>query len=121
MGGNINLEMFEETVEAIYRANQSKAKSNDDEEEKKSTLLHSMTARRRRRTTSGRRRATKTMTKKNSSIVEEKGTHQTSVGCWTRISPSDQNGLIWKSIVARKKKKCPMQQSVIQEGDLSYY
>jgi hypothetical protein len=36
MGGN--LEMFEETVEAIYQANQSKAKSNDDEEEEEINL-----------------------------------------------------------------------------------
>jgi hypothetical protein len=103
------------------QVNQSKAKSNDDEEEEGKILLHSTTARRRRRITSGRRRATITMTKKNTSIVEEKGTYQTSVGCWTRISPSNQNGLIWKSIVARRKKKCPMQQPVIREGDLSYY
>jgi hypothetical protein len=88
---------------------------------KRSTLPHSTTARRRRRTASGRKRAMKAMTKKNVSIAEEKGTHWTSVGCWTRISPSNQNGLIQKNSVARKRKKCPMQQSVIREGDLSYY
>jgi hypothetical protein len=38
MGGNIDLEMFKETVEAIYQANQSKAKSNDDEEEEEINL-----------------------------------------------------------------------------------
>jgi hypothetical protein len=38
MGGNIDLEMFKETVEAIYQANQSKAKANDDEEEEEINL-----------------------------------------------------------------------------------
>jgi hypothetical protein len=38
MGGNINLDMFGEMVEAIYQANQSKAKSNDDEEDEEINL-----------------------------------------------------------------------------------
>jgi hypothetical protein len=38
MGGNIDLDMFGEMVEAIYRANQSKAKSNEDEEDEEVNL-----------------------------------------------------------------------------------
>jgi hypothetical protein len=38
MSGNVDLEMFEDTVEAIYQANQSKAKSTDDEEEEEINL-----------------------------------------------------------------------------------
>jgi hypothetical protein len=32
MSGNVDLEMFKDTVEAMYRAKQSKAKSNDNED-----------------------------------------------------------------------------------------
>jgi rubrerythrin len=112
MGGNMDLEMFEETVEAICQANQSNAKSNDEDDEEINLATFDK-ARRRRRTASGRKRAMKAMTKKNVSIAEEKDTYWISVGCWTRIGPNNQNGLIWKHIAARKRKKCPMWRLVI--------
>jgi hypothetical protein len=38
MSGNLDLEMSKDTVEAMYRANQSKAKSNDDEDNEEINL-----------------------------------------------------------------------------------
>jgi hypothetical protein len=38
MSGNVDLEKFEETVKAIYQANQNKAKSNDEEEDEEVNL-----------------------------------------------------------------------------------
>jgi hypothetical protein len=66
---------------------------------------------------SGRNRVMKgVMTNRSASIVAEKGIHQTSVGCWTRKRARDLSGLIQRKTVGRKRKKFPMQQSVIPEG-----
>jgi hypothetical protein len=59
---------------------------------------------RRRRKGSGRKRVLKEKTmKKSANIVVEKGTDQTSVGCWTRIKGSVPNGSTQRSNVRRKK------------------
>jgi hypothetical protein len=112
ISGNMDLEKFEDTVEAIYQANEGKLKS-DDEDEHKVNLI-TVDDKKYKKKKNYKEKIDKYKesndNKESVNIVEELAMIQTSVVCWIRIKEDVQNGLILRNIAGRKKRKSQLQQ-----------